>query len=119
MPRPPVPEIDASEFIHVITFLDPVTGSDISGSTVSYAPASPPETAWAKIDSPNATDVIKSGQDVSQVFLMITMNYRSGSFNNRHLLTPGGSELIVRAVQNVREMNMFLVLTCIGIGGNN
>lgn len=112
------PSIDPGEFRHHFTFLNQIPASDASGTSVSWSAASPPETAWGKMQMVRGTDVIKSGQDTAQVFMMLTTWYRSGSYSNKRIQTPNGSQFVIQAVENVLQMNAFMVLTCIGIGAN-
>lgn len=119
MPYQQWPEIDPGRFRHQITLLSPVTGSDSSGVSVTYAAASPPIVAWVEIEYVRGVDVIKAGQDASQVFLKVTGWWRSQFTTNSRIQSPSGNVYIIQAVENVREINQYMVLTCIGIGANN
>ena len=113
------PDVDPGELIHRITFLDQVIGNDASGASVSYAPGNPAKQAWARIKWLRGTDVIKAGQDVSQAFAEVTIRYRQDVSASQRIQTPSGTVLIVQAMQNVREMNMWLALRCIAVGNND
>jgi len=113
------PTIDPGQFRHQITLLEQVVGSDASGATVTYAPESQPVKAWAKIEYLRGTDIIKSGQDVSQVYLKITAWYRAEFSANKRIQGPSGNQYVIQAVENVLEMNTYMVLMCLGVGANN
>jgi SPP1 family predicted phage head-tail adaptor len=110
---------DPGSFRHLVTFLKQMPVSDASGTSVQWFPSSPPETAWAKIETLRATDVIKSGQTVSQVYLTVTMWYRAGVESKDRIFGPNGKQYVVQAVENVLERNVYLVLTCVALAGNN
>lgn len=112
------PDVDPSELRHVVTFLKQTIGTDGSGASASWAPGSPPLTVYAKIAPIRASDVIKGGSDVSQVRIDVTIRYRPGILPNMRLLTPNGSQLVIEGIENVLDMNMWLILTCLGIGAN-
>jgi SPP1 family predicted phage head-tail adaptor len=113
------PAINPGQFRHKITLLEQTSGSDESGVTVTYQPDNPPVTAWAKIEYLRADDVIKAGQDVSQVFLKVTMWYRPEFATNKRIQAPNGNQYVIQAVENVGGMNIYGVLMCVGIGANN
>lgn len=112
------PVVDPSTFIHRITFLDQVQGFDASGAVVSYAAGSPPDVTYGRIKLVSGRDVIKGGQDTSQLFAEVTTYYRAGRGPNTRILTPSGSVFIVRSVANLDERNMFTVFNCVGLGAN-
>jgi len=115
-----VPVLDPARLRHQVLFLEPTAGSDDSGSIVTWAPGNPPDIAWAEIVPTRGSDIIKAGQDISQVWLTITMRYNASKTRtpNTRLQTPSGSIFVVQAIENVLEMNVWLVLTCLGLGAN-
>ncbi len=115
----PWPSIDPGQFRHQITLLEQVSSSDASGMTVTYQPDDIPVTAWAKIEYLRGMDIIKAGQDISQVYLKITAWYRPEFTANKRIQAPNGNQYVIQAVENVSEMNVYMVLTCLGIGANN
>jgi len=117
--NPSWPTIDPGQFRHQITLLEQVPGSDASGVTVTYTPDSNPIVAWAKIDYLRGDAMIKAGQDVSQVYLKITMWYRAEFTANKRIRAPNGNQYVIQAVENVLEMNTYMVLMCLGVGANN
>lgn len=85
---------------------------------MNWVPGSPPLTAYAKIDPLRAAEVIKGGSDVSQVRIDVTIRYRPGITANMRLQTPNGAQLLIEGIENRLEMNMWLILTCLGVGAN-
>jgi head-tail adaptor len=113
------PTIDPGSFRHQIILLSQTLGSDAGGSTFTYQVGVPPVTTWAKIDYLRGDELLKSGQDVSQSFLKVTAWYRAEFAAGSRIQAPSGSQFIIQNVENVKEMNMYMVLMCLGIGSNN
>lgn len=113
-----LPWMDPAKLRHRVTFLKQLPSSDASGATVNWVAGSPPDTCWAEIAPMRAEDVIKGGQDVSQVRITVTTRYKAGRVPNSRLQTPNGSIFLIEGIQNVLEMNQWLVLTCLGLGAN-
>jgi len=113
-----VPVMDPARLKHRVTFLQQTASSDASGSIVIWAAASPPDVTWAAIEPMHGLDIIKAGQDISQIGITVTMRYRPGRLPSGRLQAPSGSIYIIRAIENVLEMNVWLVLTCLGLGAN-
>lgn len=112
------PVTDISEFVHLITWLDQQTVNDESGVSVVYAASSPPDTSWCKIEWMRGEDVIKAGQDTSQLYGTVTMNYRQGLVANRRIQAPGGGIYIIRSVENVQNRNMFHRINIVALGAS-
>lgn len=74
--------------------------------------------AMAAIDMVSGTDVIKGGQTVTELNLTITMYYLPGITPDMQVLSDYGSTYVIRAVENVLEMNVVLVLNCVGLKAN-
>lgn|ERR1017187_2515514 len=113
------PEIDPGTFRHRITLLQQVLGTDTSGVETTYKPVSPSVTAWVSFNYMRGTDVIKSGQDVSQVYITLIGWWRTQFTANSRIQTDDGDQFIVQAVENIKRMNTYMVLTCIGFGNND
>lgn len=110
------PTTDPSEFVHQITWLDPQTVNDESGVIVVYAAASPPSKSWCKIEWTRGEDVIKGGQDTSQLYGTVTMNYKPGLAANRRISPPGGGEYVIKSVENVQNKGMFHRINIVALG---
>lgn len=112
------PKVNPGEFRHQITLLEELVGSGPSGASVAYVADDPPIQAWAKIEYLRGDEIIKSGQDISQAFLMVTMWYRPQFVVGKRIQVPSGNQYIIQNVDNTLEMNTYMTLHCIGIGAN-
>ena|ERR1051326_1424797 len=112
------PTINPGEFRHEITLLVETLVKNKAGIVATWAPGQPPLTAWAKIRYIRGANVIKTGQEVTQTYVEITLWYRPEFATTGRLQGPNGSLFLIQSFENVREMNMFLVLTCLGLGSN-
>lgn len=110
--------INPGQFRHHVTLLEPTITEDASGSVTTYAPATPPVKAWAKIEGIRAEDAVKSGETISAVQLTITVRYNAAFTPNKQIQRFNGNRYFIRGVENVLEMNAYLVLTCEGVGLN-
>ena len=115
------PDVDGIELRHQVIFLEPTTVTDESGVSTDWAAGNPPQTAYAKIETISAADVIKGGQDVSQVRINVTVRYRPDRniTAGMRLQLPDGSVLMIEGTpENLAGDNRYLVLTCLGVGDN-
>ncbi len=112
------PVIDPSRFIHQITWLRQTLTPDASGMGESWKPDRPAVTSWVSIEEMNGTDVIRAGQNITQIPITVEMNYRPGILPNMRFQAADGTQYVVRSVENVNRMNMFLRLNCLGLGAN-
>jgi SPP1 family predicted phage head-tail adaptor len=108
------PAGNPGDYLHEITILRPVDTVGSSGPKTTYEPF---VRARAKIEPLTATDVIASGQTVSELGLPVTIPYQAGIESNMRVLAAGGTYTI-KEIQDVLEMHVTLILTCIAIKGN-
>ena len=108
------PTLDSGEMRHQITILGQVPSSDISGSTATMAPLL---TCYAKIEPVRGLDVIKSGQETTQLFLVISIWWQAGILANMQVQALNGLYLI-QSVENLLELDVVLKLNCLAIGKN-
>ena len=108
------PTLDSGEMRHQITILGQVPSSDVSGSTVTMAPVL---TCYAKIEPVRGIDVIRSGQETTQLFLIISIWWQAGILSNMQVQALNGLYLI-QSVENVLELDVVLKLNCLAIGKN-
>jgi len=108
------PSTNPGERRHQVTILQQTTASDISGTVVAWAPF---VTTWAKITPMRGTDVIKGGQDTTQLFLTVNIAWQTGIQANMRVQSLNGT-YVIRSIQNIQELNVELDLTCIGLGLN-
>ena len=109
------PKLDPGEAIHQITIMQPSTVQDVSGTAIAFIPF---VVAWAKIEPVRGIDVLKSGQDTSQLFITITIFWQAGILPNMQVQTVDGSTYVIRTVENPGKRNVILVLNCLGLGQN-
>ena len=113
------PSINPGELKHVVTVLQQTVGPmGTSGEKIGWQQGSPPSMIHCKIEPMRGTDVIKSGQDISQTFVTITMRWTKNIFPSVRLLGSNGAIYIVCSIQNLLMMNVVLVCTCILLGTN-
>ena len=112
------PAVDPGSFRHQIQLLGQVVSNGTAGAQVSYQTLNPPVTSWAKIEYVRGSELISGGQDVSQDFLKLTLWYRPEYAANMRIQTPSGKQYIIQSYENVKEMNVYLILYCLGIGSN-
>lgn len=112
-------DIGGGELRHLITFLDPVQGSDASGSVVTYEVGIPPLIARAKIEETSATDLIRAGLDVSTVAMSITTRYDPAISSKQRILTSDCDTYIIKSKRDPLRTKTWLVLICVAISQDN
>ena len=108
------PTLDSGEMRHQITILGQVPSTDVSGGTVAMVPLL---TCYAKIEPVRGIDVIKSGQETTQLFLIISIWWQAGILANMQVQALNGLYLI-QSLENVLELDVVLKLNCLAIGKN-
>lgn len=109
------PYLDPAALSARITWLEPQTVSGVSGSKVTYAPSDPPDRTWAEISAVRGRDAMSAGQDVSQVYLKVTIRPRlNDHLENRRFQDARGRMYRVQAVEDIVPGRLrFQVLTCL------
>lgn len=120
--RGPEPSIDPGEFRNRAVFLDQVLGTDAAGASESWqAPDNAP--LWmCKSEEVRGIEMLRAGQDVSQVFVMLTGWNRANVVASKKVrMVASGAELIVQAVQRIgnSEIPTYMTLTCLALGANS
>lgn len=110
------PVENSGKLRHHITWLDEVLGQDTSGLGVRWVPSSPPRRSWADIEPMSADDTVKAGQDIGTVMAAVTVRYRSWIKDTMRFVSPNGTIWVIKAIQNVKEMNIWMILTCDDLG---
>ncbi|HEV8189445.1 MAG TPA: phage head closure protein [Pyrinomonadaceae bacterium] len=105
------PKIDPGEMIHRVTILQQRGRTGVSGSGVAWVPF---VTTWASIDPVRGVDVLKAGQDVTQLYLTVKIRWQSGILPNMQVQAQNGT-YIIQSIENPGERNVILVLTCLGL----
>jgi SPP1 family predicted phage head-tail adaptor len=109
----PWPKIDPGEMVHQVTVLQQSVVQGIAGSETQWIPF---VTAWAAIDPVSGTDVLKSGQDTTKLYLRARIFWQTGILPNMRLQRVDGSQYIIQAIENPGERNVILVLFCLALG---
>jgi len=108
------PVIDPGKFRHRVALLNQSQSTDASGVSATWTAG--PTIAWMAIEYVRGTDIIKAGQDVTQSYLKLTGWWRPEFTASQRVQVPSGAVYIIQAVENVLEMNQYMVLTCLGVG---
>lgn len=106
----------SGDLIHSITFLEKTNVIDASGNTETWASAG--KVSRAKIDPMRGLELIRSGVDVTQNYITISIRYRDDVDATMRVQFESKVYLI-EAIENVLERNRVLKLTCLGLGSNN
>jgi hypothetical protein len=80
----------------------------------------------AAIEVMRGTDVIRSGQTTTQLFITVVIwfipdpvnPYAPGVTSNMRVISDNGSAYVIQSVENVLELNVILVLNCLALGQN-
>lgn len=108
------PYIDPGEMIHWVAILHQVPSSDISGTTVVWRELF---STWAKIEIVKGSEVIKSGQNTTQLFLTVGIYWQAGIVSNMRVQAQNGLYNI-QSIENPLERNVVLFLNCLALGSN-
>jgi len=107
----------AGDLRHSINILAPTSyTSGASGMVPVYTTAF--SGVRAKLDPVRGIELIRSGQDVSQVFITVTIRYMPGITTQMQVQAYHGTYRI-QSIENVLERNRVLKLMCIGVSLNN
>jgi hypothetical protein len=126
MPSTPVvtvsngwPSLNVGALRHSITVQIQGLGSpityDAAGPKLAWNPFT---TAMASVVPVRGTDVIKAGQVTTQLFVTVTMWWQPGILPNMQVLNDNGSTYVIQSVENILEMDVVLVLNCLGLAAN-
>lgn len=113
------PVVDVGSMRHAITIqqqgpTSPPT-TDAAGPHLVWSTFA---TALAAIETVRGTDVIRAGQDTTQLFLTATIWYQAGILPNMRVISDNGSVYVIQAIENILELNVVLVLNCLALGQN-
>jgi SPP1 family predicted phage head-tail adaptor len=110
------PKIDPGAMVHQITILQQTQGTDISGAVTVWTPF---VSTWASIDPVRGTDVLKAGQDTTNLYLRVCIRWQTGiQPNMRVQRVDGVTTYVIQAIENPGERNVVLVLFCLALGLN-
>ena len=107
------PSLNPGNLRHRVTVLAETAMTNAAGTDTVLSPVI---TAWAKIEPMKGTDVIRSGQNITQLPVMVSMYYDDRVQPNMQLQTVNG-RYSVQAIRNVLGLNAVMELTCLAIAG--
>lgn len=122
-----MPTIDIGAMRHEVDILSlgptsPATYDDAGPIQISTALTGGPY--WAAIGGQasgaarNGLDVIHGGSIISQLPLIVAMWFDSRAEPNMQIRRSNGAIYVIQSIENVLEMDVVMVLTCLGIGAN-
>lgn len=76
------------------------------------------EEVLASIEPIRGSDIPKQGQTTTQLTVWVTLWFRPGILPNMRVVSPNGSKYLIQAVENVLEVDVILILYCLGLGAN-
>jgi SPP1 family predicted phage head-tail adaptor len=107
------PTLNSGDLRHRVTVLAETVIASAAGTDTALAPVI---SAWAKIEPMKGTDVIRSGQDITQIPVVVSMYYDARVQPKMQLQALNG-RYAIQAVRNVLELNAVMELTCLAIAG--
>lgn len=108
------PMLDPGKMVHRISILQETTVDDVSGTAPDWTAF---VDTWAQIDPVRGIDVLRAGQDTTQLYLAVKIRWQVGILANMRVQTLNGT-YIIQAVENPGNRNIILVLNCIALGLN-
>lgn len=108
------PSINPGRMVHKITIQRQQTITDISGTVVEWVDF---VSCWAAIDPVRGTEVLRAGQDTTQLYLTVVIRWQSGILPNMRVRSNNGT-YIIQSIENPGERNVVLVLNCLALGSS-
>lgn len=109
------PQIDPGKMVHQITILQSQVVQGLSGAETQWVPF---VQTWAEIVPVRGIDVVRSGQDTTQLFLTVRIRWQTGIQAKMRVQSFNGN-YVIQAIENPGERNIILVLTCLALGSIN
>lgn len=75
-------------------------------------------TAMAGFETYNTGDHVREGQTTSELQAVVVLWYQPGILGGMRVVMPNGSKYVIQEVDNVLQMDIALVLTCLGLSNN-
>ena len=69
---------------------------------------------WASVDPVSGTDVIRGGQNVTELMLVLKIYYQPGILPNM-TVNSDGDWYVIKSVENPGKRNIMLILNCVAI----
>ena len=111
--------INPGQLRWVVTLLEPTSDIGAAGVETTFAPATPPVTARARIETIRGEEAVKAGLDGSLTYLKVEIRYNPCFTPQKRIQQDNGNQYIIQSVENVLEMNAYMTLLCLGVGANN
>jgi SPP1 family predicted phage head-tail adaptor len=108
------PTLNSGDLRHRVTVLAETVTTNAAGTDTVLSPVI---AAWAKIEPMKGTDVIRSGQSITELPVIVSMYYDARVQPKMQLQTLSGV-YVIQAVRNVLELNAVMELTCLAIAGS-
>lgn len=112
MREPYWPTLDSGKLRTRVVLLEQAIVSDASGESPVYAAGSPPVSTMAEVEYLRGTDAIRNGQDVGLIYISVMSWFNPAFTPQKRLSVPDGFQYVIQAVNNVRLMNVVMILTC-------
>ena len=107
------PILNSGDLRHRVTVLAETVVASAAGTDTALSPVI---SAWAKIEPMKGTDIIRSGQDITQLPVIVSM-YFDARVQSKMQLQALNGRYAIQAVRNVLELNAVMELTCLAIAG--
>jgi SPP1 family predicted phage head-tail adaptor len=107
------PTLNSGDLRHRVTVLAETVTTTAAGTDTVLSPVI---CAWAKIEPMKGTDVIRSGQNVTELPVVVSMYYDARVQPQMQLQALNG-RYAIQAIRNVLELNVVMELTCLAIAG--
>jgi len=99
---------------HPVTILQSQPVQDVSGTALAWVPFLE---VRASVTPMRGTDLVRSGQDTTLLYITVGMRYQGGITSAMRVQTATGTYSI-QAIENVQERNRRLNLFCLALGAN-
>ena len=107
------PTLNSGDLRHRVTVLAETVTANAAGTDTVLSPVI---SAWAKIEPMKGTDVMRSGQNVTELPVVVSMYYDARVQPKMQLQALNG-RYAIQAIRNVLELNVVMELTCLAIAG--
>jgi SPP1 family predicted phage head-tail adaptor len=107
------PKLNPGDLRHRVTVLGETVITSAAGTDTVLSPVI---SAWAKIEPMRGTDIIRSGQNITELPVIVSMYYDARVQPKMQLRTLNG-RYAIQAIRNVLELNAVMELTCLAIAG--
>ena len=107
------PHLNPGELVHQVRLQHRQETTDISGTATVWVDYL---AAMAAVEPMRGLDVIKSGQEITQLPVTVTMYWAAGVLPSMRVVTDSGETLAIRAIENPDGRNLVLKLHCVALG---